>query len=166
MLHGRGRMGDGPRSYDAILEQDLVDLATIAQNDRLAFVRRNPHHFGLNDRVVMVALCQGAALHYADGTNGVQDFDVWTFYDGGGTSPTYPPRRCGRAWLESARFADCGKRVDLLGRTLPPSLENDPLERVRDYLGKSRTRSAWELSRKAVVVLEPANHRGEIIWPR
>lgn len=158
-------MGDGPRSYDPILDDDLVELANLAQIDRQSFVERNPHHCGLTNRVVLVALCQGAALHYADGTTGVQDFDVWTFYDGGGTFPAYPPRRCGRAWLESARFADCDKRVDLLGRTLPPSVESNPVGRVRDFLDKRATPSAYELSRKAVVVLEPAKYRGEIIWP-
>ena len=25
-------------------------------------------------------LCQGAALHYVNGRNGVKDFDVWSFY--------------------------------------------------------------------------------------
>jgi hypothetical protein len=158
-------MGDGPRSYDAILDEDLVCLATLAHQDRKGFMQRNPHHGGLNDRIVLVALCQGAALHYLNGTNGVQDFDVWTFYDGSGTAPAYPPRRRGRALFESVRFADCDKRVDLLGRSLPPSLEKDPLIRVRDYLNKRPTRSAYELSCKAVVVLEPANHRGQIIWP-
>ena len=27
-----------------------------------------------------IALCQGAAMHYYDNTNGVKDFDVWFFY--------------------------------------------------------------------------------------
>jgi hypothetical protein len=34
----------------------------------------------LEDSLVCVALCQGAALHFVDGENGVKDFDVWTFY--------------------------------------------------------------------------------------
>jgi hypothetical protein len=28
-----------------------------------------------------VPLCQGGALHYVNGSNGVKDFDVWSFYD-------------------------------------------------------------------------------------
>ncbi len=38
-------------------------------------------------RLVCRALCQGAALHYLDGTNGVKDFDVWSFYAERGDGP-------------------------------------------------------------------------------
>jgi hypothetical protein len=31
-------------------------------------------------RLLGRALCQGAALHYVNGKNGVRDFDVWSFY--------------------------------------------------------------------------------------
>ncbi len=33
------------------------------------------------DRVIAVTLCQGAALHYLNGRNGVKDFDLWTFFE-------------------------------------------------------------------------------------
>jgi hypothetical protein len=32
------------------------------------------------DRLLCVALCRGGALHYLDRSNGVKDFDVWTFF--------------------------------------------------------------------------------------
>jgi hypothetical protein len=31
-------------------------------------------------RVLCVALCQGATLHYIDRATGIKDFDVWTLF--------------------------------------------------------------------------------------
>ena len=67
------------------------------------FIVRNPHHAGLRARVLAVALCQGAALHYVDGKNGVKDFDVWTFFANDGASPAYPVRRRGEGSFEGSR---------------------------------------------------------------
>jgi len=36
-------------------------------------------------------LCQGAALHYVNGKNGVKDFGVWSFYAQHDDWP-FPPR--------------------------------------------------------------------------
>lgn len=49
---------------------------------------RHPHGAGrYAGRLLCRALCQGAALHYLDGKNGVKDFDVWSFYAALGESP-------------------------------------------------------------------------------
>jgi len=68
-------------------------------------------------------LCQGAALHYADGANGVEDFDVWSFYAEHPDGPfparwrrpaDFGPSKSGRFPGDPAHYQ--GRRVDLMGR--------------------------------------------------
>ena len=159
-------MNDEMRSYDMFEVADLAHLAEIAARDLDAFIFRNRHHRGLKDRLLLVALCQGAALHYVDGQNGVKDFDIWTFFADDGVSPLYPVRRRGEASFERETFANSTRRVDLLGRTLKVGVDADPFGAVRDYLEDAQTGTAWRLAQKAAVALEPVVRRGEVIWPR
>lgn len=158
-------MGDEERSYDQFEEEDFGLLAAAAADDRCRFIARNPHHAGLQDRVLVVALCQGAALHHVDGENGVKDFDVWSFYAPDNGSPRFPPRRIGYAEYMGDRFQASTRRIDLLGRTLDQSDEADPVKRFQEYLGARRSSSAYHLTQKAAVILEPVERRGEIAWP-
>jgi hypothetical protein len=68
-------------------------LAQLARLDREDLFARKPRYRALGERLICVALCQGAALHYVDGKNGVKDFDVWTFYAAHLDNPDYPWRR-------------------------------------------------------------------------
>ncbi len=69
------------RTLARIDESDLRRLAELSRVRREEFFTRNPRCRPLyTDRCLCVALCQGAALHYLDGINGVKDLDVWTFY--------------------------------------------------------------------------------------
>lgn len=158
-------MSDEMRSYDTFQAADLAHLAEIARRDLDAFISRNPHHRGLENRLLLVALCQGAALHYIDSRNGVKDFDVWTFFSDDGVSPPYPVRRRGEASFQRDNFTNSTRRVDLLGRTLKVSTNADPFSAMQDYLGSAKTGTAWHLAQKAVVALEPVGRRGEVIWP-
>lgn len=56
--------------------RDLNRLAEIARLDQEDFFARKPRYRVLRQESVCVALCQGAALHFVDGENGVKDFDV------------------------------------------------------------------------------------------
>ena len=69
------------RSYKRITVADLRRLVKIAHEDREDFFGKHPRWRKLySDRVICIALCQGAALQYLYGKTGVKDFDVWTFY--------------------------------------------------------------------------------------
>jgi hypothetical protein len=157
------------RSRSPISEADLTRLAEIAAADLADLFERKPHLGRLHrDRVLCVALCQGAALHYLDGRTGVKDFDVWTFFSESPGRPFPFRRRAQRAFGPpegpvSQSFI--GKRVDLMGRTLPEPRDADPLQAMRRYLGAGRTRSAQLLARKAVVLLAPVELRGTVAWP-
>ena len=123
--------------------------------------------------MICVALCQGAALHYLDGRNGIKDLDVWTFYAEHPEGP-FPAR-----WLTNADFgpsplgrhpddppAYLGRRVDLIGRSLPDDRGADPRAALVAYLSAGRTGSARALAAKAVVLLEPEPLRGRVVWPQ
>jgi len=160
------------RSYLQITDGDLARLATLAAVDRRDFFRRKPETGRLYaDRLFAVALCQGAALHYVDGKNGIKDFDVWSFYDQR-PQREYPPRRIAKMDFGDSKFetsADSpqfvGRRVDLIGRSIRGADRADPVETLRRYLRVGTTNSAQRLAQKAVVLLEPVELRGTIVWP-
>ncbi len=160
------------RSYAKIIKPDLRKLLDHARKDREDLFDRIPRWKRLySKRVICTALCQGAALHYVGGKNGVKDFDVWTFYAAHKEAP-FPYRRNGSRDFGKSKFgvhpSDTGKFVgrcvDLLGRSLPCSPKADPVKSVIDYLENPRSKSAYELSKKAVVMLEPEGLLGKIIW--
>ena len=117
------------------------------------------------------ALCQGAALHYVDGKNGIKDWDVWSFYRQG-PNAEYPYRRRTEYAFEDQRFGRCrgrpeylGRPVDVLGRSIEKQPSEDFADAIRRYLAAGRTTTSKKLSEKAVVIVEPEERRGEVVWP-
>lgn len=167
-------MGAGTeRSLETIGQPDLVRLAELAAQAEKRLFERNPDGAGrYAGRLLCRALCQGAARHYLDGTTGIKDFDVWSFYAGHEAGP-FPYRWRGTADFGPSRFgwypgdplSFRGRRVDFLGRSVPASLTDDPAAAVRAYLSSPRTRTARELAAKAVVLIDPPGRLGEVIWP-
>jgi hypothetical protein len=164
---------DGDRSLERIEIADLLRLAALAADAEAELFRRNPQGSGRYARRLLGrALCQGAALHYVNGSNGVKDFDVWSFYAQYGDWP-FPPRWRGTRDFGPSRFGRypgdppryLGRRVDLLGRSLPVRPGADPADALRGYLAARRTDSARTLAAKAVVLIDPENRAGEIVWP-
>lgn len=166
-------IADSDRSLARIEVADLLRLAALAANAEAEMFRRNPDGSGrYAGRLLGRALCQGAALHYMNGKNGVKDFDVWSFYAQLDDWP-FPPRwrgtrdfgpsKFGRYPGDPARYS--GRRVDLLGRSLPVAPGADPADAIRRYLVGRRTTSAKELAAKTAVLIDPQNRAGDVIWP-
>lgn len=156
------------RSFATISDEDLARLAAIAAQDRALFFSRYERY--KDAKVLCVALCQGAALHYVDGENGVKDFDVWTFYQRVGQAPDFPPRRLVKYDFGESKFGRhpddqhyLGRRVDVLGRSIHVAAKN-PVESLQEYLTIAQTKSARCLAEKAAVLLEPASLRGTVVW--
>jgi hypothetical protein len=85
------------RSLAPIDAGDLLRLAGIAGEVEAVLFARHPQGAGrYAGRLLCRALCQGAALHYPDGKNGVKDFDVWSFYAVLGNGPFPPTGGAGR----------------------------------------------------------------------
>jgi hypothetical protein len=164
-------MEESERSFIKIEASDLERLAVLCREDREEFFSRHPKWRRLySDRIIGIALCQGAAVHYVNGRNGVKDFDVWTFY-AARPDAAFPWRRRGRKDYGLIKFGKhpedvgyIGRRVDFLARSLPFAATADPVQSLQTYLAGGRTKTAHELSRKAVVLIEPVELRGQIVW--
>ena len=59
-----------------------------------------------------------------------------------------------------------GRRIDMIGRSLKVRKSTDPIKAMRNYLSKPRTKTAKELSNKAVVFLTPERYMGKSVWPK
>jgi hypothetical protein len=159
------------RSCVQLTEPDLKRLGQIAARDRTDLFRRKPELGRLySERLLAVALCQGAALHYLDGKNGIKDLDVWSFYRAAPERP-YPYRRRGVADFGDSRFGTdsrnpqfVGRAVDLLGRSIDARDFSDPVAVLREYLRSGKSESARLLAKKAVVLIEPQNLLGTVVW--
>lgn len=164
-------VGPAGRSFRLITDRDLKRLAQFAAEQRRDFFRTHPDWARLySRRVLCSALCQGAALHFARGDVGINDFDVYTFY---AASPK-------RAWYAKARsvrdFGDpkfgqsvdkpgfVGRRVDLMSRGIPANLRENPVAAVQRYLRSDRPGTVRFLAEKAVVLIDPKPLRGRLIW--
>jgi hypothetical protein len=152
---------------------DLLRLAALAADAEAELFERNPRRSGrYAGRLLGRALCQGAAVHYVDQKNGVKDFDVWSLYAQYDDWPfparwrgtrDFGPSEFGRYPGDPPRYS--GRRVDLLGRSLPAAPGADPADAIRRYLTARRTTSAKALAAKAAVLIAPQNRVGEIVWP-
>src|ERR1700730_11262790 len=92
------------RSLERIELTDLLRLAALAADAEAELFRRNPQGSGrYAGRLLGRALCQGAALHYVNGSNGVKDFDVWSFYAQYDDWP-FPPRWRGMRDFGPSKF--------------------------------------------------------------
>lgn len=164
---------DVDRSLACIEVADLLRLAALAAEAEAELFERHPRGSGrYAGRLLGRALCQGAALHYFNGKNGVKDFDVWSFYAQHDDWPfparwrgtrDFGPSKFGRYPADPPRYT--GRRIDLLGRSLPTAPGTDPARAIRDYLAAGRTISARVLAAKAAVLIDPVHRVGEIVWP-
>jgi hypothetical protein len=109
-------------------------------------------------------LCQGTALHYVNQSSDVKDLDVWSSYAGHDGWPfparlrrtrDFGPAKFGRYPGDLLRYS--GRRVDLLGRSLPAQPGADAAAVRQRFLVVRRTDSAKALAAKAVVLIDPQN---------
>lgn len=176
------------RSFAPLTEVHLERLRIIAAEDRDRFHRARPEY---RNRHLATVLAQGGGLHFVNGTNGVKDLDVWSFYslipgtkwpaDRRNTHADFGPSSLGKQPLVATDAPDErtrsrrekwskfeGRRVDLLMRGLAVPRDTDPAQAIRAWLtagARKGNGSAWFLAQKAVVLIDPASRCGEIVWP-
>ena len=165
-------MSNSPhRSFEKIETADLARLADLAVADFNALFDRRPLSGVYRGRCFLICLCQGAAQHFLHHDRGVQDFDVWAFFNPHASMP-FPPRRRGIADFGLSRFGKnpddgeffVGRRVDIMARSIEIGAEEDEVQALQRYLREKGTRTAWCLSRRPAIVIWPPERRGEIAW--
>jgi hypothetical protein len=172
-LSGRLKVSNSPhRSFEKITEADIAILARIAYEDFEDLFTRKDYCRPYRDRVRQICLCQGAARHFVHGDRGVQDFDMWGFFAEIPDHP-FPPRRRGKRDFGVSRFGRNpddlpgfkGRRVDIIGRSIPMQATETSIESVQRYLRGGLTESARLLAERPVIVAWPEKDLGQIIWP-
>jgi hypothetical protein len=163
------KVGHKYRSFKKIELNDMKRLAEIAKNDRNNFFLKYPSwKRKYANRVLCVALCQGAGQHYIDGKTGINDFDIYTFYKMNPDKKWYAKRiksydfgnpKFGQS-IDKPNFI--GRRVDCLGREIEVRKNEKLINALRRYLKESNTKTSRCLSNKSVILLEPKC--GYVVW--
>ena len=161
------------RSLEPITNDDLREIYA-GSRDRLKkyFVQGKgkiwANHYKIESPLA-VALCQGAAMHYHDGVNGIKDFDVWFFYPF--NEKHLPYRTVWTFDYTNKKFGThpsmkdySGRKVDVIVRSIHNYNQDDPVDTVLRYLQNEKTKSAAELSKKAAVMISPESLVGELVW--
>jgi hypothetical protein len=159
------------RSFARITQSDVARLAKIALDDFANLCRRQKYSRRYANRLRLICLCQGAARHYVHYDRGVQDFDLWGFFEEVRGSP-FPYRRRGQHDFGPSKFGRNpddgdtfkGRRVDVIGRSVRMAKNETPIEAVQRYLREAQTKSASLLAERPVVIVWPLKYRGRIIW--
>lgn len=161
------------RSFERITKTDLRRLARLAHADREEFFERHPEWAILyRKRFIGAALAGDAALHFVNGSTGLEGFELWSFYVGH-PDAAFPFQRVGKADFGKSKFgqdaanpdAYVGRRVELRGRSLDCTSADDPIGVLQHYLRSGETPTARDLRAKAVVLLEPEEFLGYVVWP-
>lgn len=165
------------RSSKPITKLDLRRLRDSAIKELDSFFNRRYDLYKFRSKVIAIALCQGAANHYVKRKTGVKDFDIFFFFS------EYDRRLINRRHIkmdsklhkfgihpEDVACGFQGRRIHFLRRAIDTDLVRavlgDPRKVVVGYLERGRTKTAQQLTGKAVVGLWPDNLFAKVLWPR
>jgi hypothetical protein len=162
----------GESSLERITKADLRRLAHITADERDDFFSRHAEWKLLYARrLLCTALCGQSALHFCNGTAGIEEFEVWSFYAAHAEAP-FPHHRHSYRDFGKPKFgratgsdAYAGRRIRLTGRSIPYRPGDDPAVSLQHYLRSGRTQSARQLRDSAVVLIEPDSHLAYVAWP-
>ncbi|WP_375459816.1 hypothetical protein [uncultured Enterovirga sp.] len=163
------------RSPEFIEIGDLERLSDLAREWLQSLARRLPDQpsGASTERLKVIALAQGAALHFLDRRHGVKDFDLWAFFEEVEGEPRFPHRMVWHVDFGPSRFGANptdesrgyrGRRIDVMGRTIPFGPENDEAGAIRSWL-LSGAASARHLAQRPLIAIFPHSRLGQIIWP-
>ncbi len=162
----------GKPSLERITKVDLRRLARIAADEREDFFARHAEWKLLYARrLLCTALCGQSALHFCNGTTGIEEFEVWSFYAAHAEAP-FPHHRHSYRDFGKPKFGRAGgsdsyvgRRIRLTGRSLSSRPGDDPVASLQRYLRSGRTQSARQLRSSVAVLIEPESHLAYVAWP-
>jgi hypothetical protein len=160
---------------EAITDADLERLGRVADADLERFFERNPHLEPWRERVLAVALAQGAAEHLVRGQRGIWDFDVIVCFANPGTRPKLLRRQVIHWDWGRSKFGRCpfdppeytGRAVDVKYWVIP--CRHNTADALRTWL-ESRLAKAPDPVRKPdiahepVILIRPQDRLGEVVW--
>jgi len=151
------------RLFEPISKLDLKELQRLALKEHEAFFKRNPYlKKAYHNSLIGIALCQGVASHYINPSVGINDFDIWLFYQKNQHINFWCRRR------KSVENGYKGKRIDFLKRAINRDLynlyPNEPDKCIIEYLLQRNTKTKRFLLKKAVVGLFPNKIFAKVIW--
>jgi len=145
---------------------ELQALAALAYTEEESFFARNPHLVqAYRDRLIAVALCQGAALQYLGRGYGINDFDIHFFY-------AQNPAKLRLSRAVKSTLATVGSfenvRVDFIRTVVPgkarTSGPHTSIQLLRAFLREPPTENARHLAQKGAIGLLPEELFGVVIW--
>lgn len=159
-------------SFEPITRNDLRRLARIADEEREdLFARRRDWRLLYGRRLLCTALSGRSAMHYCNGTSGVEQFDVCLFF-AAHAEATFPHR-----WVSLRDFGDskfgraeadgayAGRRIRITGRSIRSRPADNPVAALQAYLRGGRTPTARQLKEEALVLIAPVHYLGYVVWP-
>ena len=153
-----------PDAVAGLTDGDLRRLAIVAQMDREQFFATYARWRQLyGDRFICTVLC--------DEGPDAQGYNVWNFFREHPDAPL--PYRRKRVWpAQDSRFGWClhhpafaGRTVAVISRSIPAGLLDHAGETLRRYVQAGRSASARLLRDRRLVLLDPAEDRGVVVWP-
>ncbi|NKM13003.1 hypothetical protein GFL85_18535 [Rhizobium laguerreae] len=148
------------RSLELINTTDLQQFSEAALRKLSKVFRRAPVAGLYENRLLMLALAQGGASHYENGETGLKDIDIWAFFSEGPSKP-FPPRARWTVDFGPSKFGRhpddigfTGRRMDILGRSIPTQAGEQPEKSVRRWLN-GWTGSAVALRQKPMFAIFP-----------
>src|SRR5262249_43979021 len=158
---------------EQITDADLDRLGRAAEADLGRFFERNPHLHALHDRLIAVALPQGAAEHPLRGPRGVWGLDGIVGFDGPRAEPLrrpvrhlgWGPAECGRGPHAPPEYT--GRAVDVKYWVIPGA--SDAVAALRSWL-EARLKAAPDparspdLAHEPVILIRPDDRFGEVVW--
>lgn len=138
---------------------------------------RSPRLAVYRDRPLLIALCQGGAFRFLNGTDGVKDMGVCAFHAQYPAVRLHPLRHTVAyfgesefgfrpAGAEAGGSSLTGRAVDLPVRGLSVEPDTDLIVAVRDWLPTSKKGTPRLLKRKLVIGICLNQYRGSAVWPR
>jgi hypothetical protein len=160
------------RSYERISKVDLRRLARIADEERNDLFARRPDWRLLYRRRLLCTVLHGqSALHYCNGTSGIDQFDVCLFFAAHAEAP-FPHHWSSYRDFGKSKFgrrnADrgyTGRRVHFTGRSLACRPSDDPIAVLQAYLRGGRSPTARHIRDGAAVLIAPESYLGYVAWP-
>ena len=159
-------------SFETITKTDLRRLARIADEEREDFFGRRPD-WGLlyRRRLLCTALTGRGALHYCNGSSGLEQFDVCLLF------ATHAEAAFPHRWVSLRDFGDskfgrtgtdgayAGRRIRITGRSIPGRPSDNPVTLLQSYFRRGRTPTARQFKEDAAVLIGPVHYLGYIAWP-